>query len=227
MQLTPEQIEQIKTIAQSNPTEETCGYILDGLVVQCRNVADDRRNTFKVRSPDEATCIWHSHINGSDDFSASDIKASKELEKPYFLYCVGSEITQYFDPTVTAPYLGRTFHWSWQNCYTLFQDYYRQELGIELPDFYLKSPRSFLFGSVGYLEELPKHRFRRLDVDEQPLKNDVVLAYEGTPQPNHVAIVMEPESGKVLHHLRFELSRYTVYNLSQIGKNIHSIWRYC
>lgn len=226
MKPTQAQVCEIINIAEANPTEEVCGYIVSDRVVQCENLAERRDRSFQLRAPDEVSCIWHSHIDGSTDFSVSDIKASKELEVPYFVYCVGAGLTHYFDPKHTAPFIGREFHWSWMNCYTLFQDYYRQELGVELPDFYLSAPTSFRYQSVGYLEELPKHGFRMVDRFEAIQRHDVVLAYEGMRIANHVAIVIDPASGTVLHHLANQLSGFALYDLSPKSKNIHSIWRH-
>lgn len=217
------QIDEIIEIAEANPTQEVCGYVLGDRLIQCQNLADDPKEEFKLSAPDEASCVWHSHVNGTIDFSVADIKASKWESHPYFLYCVGTGRTQYFDPNYTAPYLGREFHWSWQNCYTLFQDYYRKELQIELPDFYLRSPDSYRYESVGYIEELPRHGFRQLSEDETIARNDVILMYMGTAIANHIAIMQDPDKGIILHHLVDRLSGLSTFRRR---KDVHSVWRH-
>lgn len=224
MQPNQRQLEQIKSIAIANPTIEVCGQILDGEVIECANLSPHPDRHFEFLVDDRASLVWHSHCNGNDDFSIDDIVASKELEKPYFLYCVQTGETRYFNPIDRPSYCGRSFHWAWQNCYTLIQDYYKQELGLAMDNFYLRSPESYLYEDVGYVENLPSQGFRRLERGEAIRKNDLLLGYEGLNFPNHTAIAIDPAEGKILHHLPNRLSGFGKCGHGR-SKDTHSIWR--
>lgn len=218
------QIEQIKSIAIANPTIEVCGQILNGEVIECANLAEIPSERFDFLVDDRASLVWHSHCNGNDDFSIDDIVASKEVEIPYFLYCVQTGETRYFNPIDRPSYCGRSFHWAWQNCYTLIQDYYKQELGLAMDDFYLRSPESYLYEDVGYVENLPSQGFRRLERGEAIEKHDLILGYGGLTFPNHAAIMVDPAAGKILHQPIKRLSGFSVYG-SRRSKDTHSVWR--
>lgn len=223
MKPTPAQVHQIVALAELTPHEEVCGYILNGEVVQVPNLVNDPRAGFRVEHPLSASCVWHSHIEGDGDFSVEDIKAAKESLTPYFLYCVKTKKTQYFDPNHTPSYLGREFHPNWQNCYTLMQDWYRQELKVELPDYYLRYPNAYEHEDVGYSAELPKNGFREVRDDEEIRRHDVVLMYEGCPYRNHVAIVTNPDKNEIIHHLFGHLSRPGIFGRARRDKA--QIWR--
>lgn len=223
MRPTSEQIEEIKIIATTSPKEEMCGWIANGRVAIGQNLADFRKLDFELAFPDDATCIWHSHLE-EPDFSDADIKASKWCGKPYFLFCVQNQATQYFDPNDIPPYLGREFHWAWQNCYVLMQDYYKQELKIELPDFYLSSPDSYLYESVGFVDQLPKNQFREIRDPSEVQQHDVFLSYEGTPFPNHISILVDPVQNTIIHHLVGQFSKPD--RCRPLGRRGTTAWRH-
>lgn len=230
MLLTPKIRAHIRDHALEFPGKEVCGAIgNDGVPVRWQNHAFNEQTGFLTPSfnPDAMMAIYHSHPEGqSNDFSVKDIKASRALSMPMVLFHVPSENFKVYNPNVIEPYIGREWNWVYRNCYTLMQDYFKQELDVELPDFYLESPRAWLRGkSVGYIENLPKHGFRRIAEGEAIRKHDVILMWKDSTIANHVAIVVDPNQNKIIEHLENMLSHPTVYN-GQMLKQTHSVWRW-
>jgi len=221
--------EHIRNHALEFPDKEVCGAILkDGTPIRWKNYAANEATGFLTPSFDPGTiaAIYHSHPDGQgDDFSVKDIKASRALGKPFILFYVPTQIFRFYDPNKIEPYLGREWNWVYRNCYTLVQDYYKQELGIVLNDYYLESPRSWLRKSVGYVENFQKEGFRRLREDESIQKHDVILLWQQSKFPNHAAIVVDPNKNHILEHLENRLSHLTIYG-GQLIKQTHSVLRW-
>jgi cell wall-associated NlpC family hydrolase len=237
MHPTPAIIKEIRQLASASPSAEICGFVIDDKVVlpvenqhpdAASGAGISHKDFAKASSQGIITAIYHSHVEeGDEDFSILDIKSSRLLKTPYIL-CTKLLRIRYYDPCEILPYLGREWSWSSTNCYSLFQDYYKQELGIVLPDFYLKSPRAWEVGDVGYLENLPLNGFRRLDKNEPLQAHDVILMYviHGLHKyPAHVAILTDPETGRFIHHWADQLSKPEIYG-GDFEKRTHSVWRH-
>lgn len=220
-------LNEIKAYAIAHPDRETCGYITaNNEVIQAMNLAMNDREAFALDVPTTSIAVWHSHVNGNNDFSIDDIKAAKSFGMPWILYHLPTNHFRIYDPNTIEPYIDRPWSWVYRNCFTLFQDWYKKELAIEIPDFYLSSHTAWESEDVGYTENFPKQGFARLPESEPLKKHDVILMSIGkTRAPNHVAIVVDPD-GKILHHLAERLSTIDVYG-GLWQKSTHSVWRHC
>lgn len=119
-------------------------------------------------------------------------------------------------------YLGRQFVYGVTDCYTLFRDFYKDELGIELPNF-ARYEGWWNDGLNLYADNMPKHGFYLLPQGEELIYGDVILVCLCSPVPSHSAIYIG--ENKILHHVQDHLSCISPYR--GIFKNCTaSIWRH-
>jgi len=212
----------IKALALANPTKEICGYaILDsGLVMPCDNVATDKAKAFRIDSETHLemieaysdAIIYHSHVTDSVPaiLSEADILASKALNIPYLVYHVDFDEWDYYDPSSLDSYpllpnphpidsvefyLGKRWSWERFDCYTLFRNFYRGVLGIQLKDFSRKGGEESIASPDWnqYVDNYQSQGFRKLEPNA-PLQNyDVLLMCLVGNQIHHAAIVVDAQ----------------------------------
>ena len=121
-----------------------------------------------------------------------------------------------------SKYVGRRFEYGITDCYTLFRDFYKNEFGIDLPNF----ARYDGWQNDGlnlYADNMPKHGFYLLGQGEQLMYGDVILVCLYSPVPCHAAIYIG--ENKILHHVQDHLSSISPYR--GVFKNCTaSIWRH-
>ena len=212
----------IQDLAMTNPMEEVCGYavLASGLVLPCENVAEDKAKTFGIdpethletmeRHSD--AIIYHSHVTDAVPaiLSEADILASKALNIPYLVYHVDFAEWDYYDPSNLDPYplvenphpidsvefyLGKRWCWERFDCYTLFRNFYRGVLGIQLKDFSRKGGEESIASPDWnqYVDNYESQGFRKLEPNA-PLQNyDVLLMNLVGNQIHHAAIVVDAQ----------------------------------
>lgn len=235
MQVSQSEIAAIRQHAAEFPTQEVCGFLLDsGQVLRAHNVHQCPETDFAIwdgqfiaaNDRGAIAAIYHSHVNSNDAFSVPDIKACRQVQIPYILCHTPTLRIRVYDPNEIQPYEGREWGWCWNNCFTLFQDYYKRELGVMLPDFYSPYDRSWLREDMGYTRHLPLNGFRRLELNEVIATHDVALMTLGLRYPNHVGVIVDAVQNKILHHCADQPSEITVYAPgNDYWKSTHSIWR--
>ena len=212
----------IKALALANPTKEICGYaVLDsGFVLPCENVAEDKARTFRIDPETHletietypTAIIYHSHVTDAvpSTLSEADILASKALNIPYVVYHVDFDEWDYFDPSSLDPYplvenphspksvefyLGHRWQWERFDCYTLFRNFYRGVLGIQLKDFSRKGGEESIVSSDWnqYVDNFESQGFRKVETGE-PIQNyDVLLMCLVGNQIHHAAIIVDAQ----------------------------------
>ena len=103
--------------------------------------------------------------------------------------------------------MGRSFHHGVLDCYSLARDYYRREVGIEIPDmareasWWLKGQNLYVenFAAFGFVEIEPKDLRR----------HDALLMQVGSPVINHAAVYIG--DNMILQHCAGRLSSRDVY----------------
>ena len=210
------------------PTE-CCGFVLriDGCDVYrpARNAAQSRRDHFVIHPEDRATAeddgeivaIVHSHPQYAATPSEADrvMCEISDLEwhivhvsrDPDTLVVSTGEIVSFRPSGYVAPLRGRSFSHGVLDCYTLIQDYYKRELGIELPHF----ERDDLWWEKGqnlYLDNLKAAGFEPIEGPMQ--QNDVIIMQVRAKVPNHAGVYMG--NGLILHHVMDRLSTLDVYD---------------
>lgn len=210
---------------------ESCGVVVvikrKEKYVPCRNVADDPKNDFMIHSQDWAdaeetgriTMIIHSHPDSGPHPTESDKLGCENSQLPWCILAVhGDPATPERAPEVVnsleftpsgykAPLRGREFIFGIQDCYTLVQDFYDREMGIQLPDFERKD-KFWERGEDLYMDNFAAAGFASIPAPSQ--KGDLILMSIKSEIVNHAAIWLG-EIDHMLHHPYEHLSEKTVY----------------
>lgn len=206
-----------KEYAKAHSPNESCAvlYIDQGVeeILLCKNIAIDKKRNFIIdpldyevaESKGQVVAIIHSHM-GAPIPSQIDLVSCETTNLPWFIYSVNLDSWHEFKPSgYKAPLVGRQFHFGVLDCFTLVRDYYKEELGIFLPDFERTNESIFKKESL-YEKHFESYGFKRV---EDLQKNDVILMQIGYKNPSHAAIYLG--DSLMLHHLRNKLSSRDVY----------------
>lgn len=232
----------IERHALADYPREACGLILAAgdkqKYVRCRNAAENGQD-FKLPAEDYATAedqgqvlaVVHSHIDRDAQPTEADLVSCEATGLPWHIVAVGQDAGEdapaiigwhSFKPTgYQAPLVGRTFHHGQIDCYTLIQDFYDRELGIEIPDFerpdnWWDDPQN---GEL-YLDNFEKAGFVQADTD--PQYGDVILMQYRSERTNHGGVYLgnrdlksqpglHPVPDALLHHAMPRLSERVLY----------------
>lgn len=137
--LTTTQRQQIQEYAAKKPTEETCGFVLQGgAVIEVENVSKTPETHFEIGPSDYLHAdiagiegVWHTHLE-LDGFSPLDQQVLAGDSLPWAVYCLKSGKFHQCNPNAPAPLLGRPFCFGVYDCYSLVTDKLA-ELGVQLP----------------------------------------------------------------------------------------------
>lgn len=210
---------------------ECCGILyqengtLELKALRCKNIAENKRVMFSVDPSDylkasnsgEIVSFYHSHVNSSN-FSDYDKVQSEHHEIKFIMYSLKDQKFREYEPKgIESFYIGRDFCLGKNDCYTLGRDYYKKELGVDLPekernfeyistnpnwylDFFEKDSRGFkkvLEGPVTNISALKKH-------------DAILMKCYGKKNPSHGAIYVDNDM--ILHHQINCYSRIEEYN---------------
>ena len=194
---------------------ESCGLII---IVKgrkrykpCRNIATGLH--FAIHPEDYADAedagvidtVVHSHPNLSPLPSPADLIGCEQSGLKWLIVSYPNGNTHEFKPTgYVLPLYGRSFQHGSIDCYTFIRDYYKQELGVYIPD-YQRQDEWWLNENL-YLDNFGAEGFRQVD-ELQP--HDVILMTAGSQVPNHGAIYLG--DNKIGHHQTNRLSSKDVY----------------
>lgn len=198
---------------------ECCGLITvvrgKERYVPCRNIAENDQD-FIIHPADyadaedagEVTAIVHSHCNRSPQPTQVDLVECEKHGKPWVIMSWPTGIVYTFEPTgYKADLVGREYHHGVLDCYELCRDYYKEKLGISLPDF----PREdewWLKGQNHYLDHFEENGFVKVDPNTMRT-HDGILMQVASPTPNHAAVYIG--DNQILQHVRDRLSSRDIY----------------
>lgn len=154
----------------------------------------------------EIIFIVHSHPNETSRPSPLDEALCEESGLPWVIISWPEGDVRIIAPTGDVPIIGRHFvHGVW-DCYGLIRDWYKQERGIELPNF-KRTDEWWLRGENLYRLHYAEAGF----VAHKTLLQigDVILMQYQAPEDNHAGIYMG--DGLMLHHLYGQTSRLVPY----------------
>lgn len=205
--------------AKSEFPREMCGLVVlrkgRESYFPCRNDAQSSEH-FILNPEDyaaaedkgEITAIIHSHPNASANPSEADRVSCEASGVVWHIVGLPSEVWKDVVPCgYKAPMVGREFHYGVTDCFTLVQDWYRDELGIQLDrvpsvDGWWKKNENF------YVEKFDDTGlFEKVTGDLQ--RGDVILMNIGSDVANHTALYLG--DGVMLHHLYGRLSTREIY----------------
>lgn len=151
--------------------------------------------------------VVHSHPNASANPSMADRYQCEKSGLPWLVMGWPSGVIKEVAPEGwQAPYVGREFAHGVLDCYTLIQDWYQRELGLELPHFE-RADDWWVAGQDLYMANFQAAGFVRVEGPLQP--HDVVLMQVKSKVANHGAVYLGDD--KLLHHLHSRLSCHDIY----------------
>lgn len=219
----------IRRIAKTRYPKECCGLLLTTAsgeveIFEGQNQASvphegfvlDVVSTLAGNSQEQATAVFHSHVDNRAEPSDLDRRSCFEFGIPWLIYCVPLDTFRWLQPwECELPLLGRAFHWGVLDCYTLVRDAYKAR-GVILPDY----PRLGLMDALGK-EDWDQFRserwieagFESLELGSRLRKYDVIAmdVYNRPGIATHVALFWDEEKGSMIHHVMNRLSEPQVY----------------
>ena len=197
--------------------KEAVGFVIGGEYVRVENIHPKPELEFETSLAswrDDIQAIIHSHTNGFDAPTASDIQGQIDTGKPWGLITL-DETGQlkkdlfFWGPGVEVPLIGR----EWRSgptgtdnqgdCYAIIKDFYETEMGIQLKEF-PRDEDSFDKGENLYVEGFSQTGFKTISHLELQ-RGDVILMQINSKVTNHGAVYLG--NGEILHHLQNRLSR--------------------
>ena len=217
----PSTIVAIQKHAAREYPRESCGVIIANRFgkeqyVECRNLAPgkdhfimDGRDYAAAEMAGDIIAIVHSHPNVSATPSQADLVECERSKLPWVIVNWPTGQIHEFKPTgYKAPLVGRQFVHGILDCYTLVRDYFREELGIDIPDFE-RSDGWWHKGENLYVRNYQKAGFFQVR-QEDLKKHDVIIMQVASPKdPNHAAIYIG--NNMILHHVMRRISCRTTY----------------
>ena len=205
---------QIKQHALEVPNEECCGLILNNCILKANNVSANKNNSFMIHPKDylraekisEIVGFYHSHSEGSDEFSELDIKHSNHNKLPLVMYHVPTDkfkIHDNFDDNYSKyqKYLGIKFGYNNADCLTLVEEFYTNEFQINLPK--ITRNQNWFIDTPNILEENIEN-FGFLKINERPKFGDVFVS------PRHLMIYIG--RNQILHNMLNSYSHIALYD---------------
>ncbi len=197
----------IRAHATDSHPNECCGLIVakgqKQEAVRCRNLSKDPRHNFLMSPEDyreaekrgEVLMSYHSHHYEPPIATMADKTSAEKNELPCLICSWPADTWEIYTPTGwRAELKGRPFIYGVLDCYTLFQDYYREKLGVELPDIF-RDEDWIKRGENLYLDNLEKNGFMKVNDLRQ---HDAVVMQLDAKVPNHIAVYLG--DGMILHH---------------------------
>jgi proteasome lid subunit RPN8/RPN11 len=216
--------------------DESVGIIVDGKYIAIENAHKDPLNNFKihpdilVKYANKIQAVIHSHPleNHPGHPSEADMTTQLKWNIPFGIQLINESgagnILWFGDQIPTADLVGRPYIFGVYDCFSIWRDYYRIELSINIPEI----PRSDYFWKDG--EDLYRKHATNLgfvEVDPNNMqKHDVVLIKLRARVPNHAILYLGGDSG--LHHMPFKLScNETISRYINPNKEMFdSVWRF-
>jgi proteasome lid subunit RPN8/RPN11 len=216
--------------------EESVGIVVDNEYLALKNSAKDPINHFKVLPQDlikysgRISGVIHSHVleNSPGHPSLSDQETQIAWGIPFGIQLINragpGNIIWFGDTLPVAEYTGRPYIYGVYDCFSIFRDYYRTELGITMPEF----PRADGFWHTSeemYLNNTSAAGFYQITLKElQPA--DIILIKLRSKIVNHAILYIEGDTG--LHHMPMRTSAFDTVSkyIAPSRAMFHSVWRH-
>lgn len=171
----------------------------DRFVLDPQAWADAEDAGAKVRA------VVHSHPHASANPSMADRAMCEASGVPWLIVGWPSGQVMQIDPCGwSAPLAGREFAFGVLDCYTLVQDVYRREFGVELPDF-AREDQFWERGEHLYRDGLERAGFAVVEGAEPQAGDGLLMRIGSREVDNHAAVYLG--EGMMLHHLYGQPSR--------------------
>lgn len=238
--LTTEQIEAIKEHTLSCYPEEACGCITSTGFIPMKNVAQNKKVSFKMdmleyRKLTDVIAIYHSHVREPEVSyfkleaydprtpSLADKTTSDATGKPFLISATDGENVMpclQYPRDQYAQLFGREFAFYINDCLTLMIDYYLQKYNIVIKE------HDATFDWYNDLEQ-PYYEtyyrdwgFYEIPITSAEVGDVVLMSIRGTA--NHLGVLVE--DSQVLHHMVSQPSCLTT--LARLESFIYKIIRH-
>lgn len=197
-----------------NYPNESCGFILeDDTIIFCANISETPEKSFKINPVDyikfagKLKYIFHSHCIDARASrhldprtpSVADMKGQQVSGVPWLIFATEGWVVS--EPiklprTPSKDYMERPFIWFINDCYTLVQDYYKFELGIELKAYILHDYTQIRKTDKVFDEFIADYGFQEFHSIDGLQNGDLFIIDNSGFTENHLAIYHE---GYLLH----------------------------
>jgi len=193
---------------------EMCGVLIEEDFIPLANVSTNPEDSFKFASSSlipytgKIKAIVHSHcrnikypeILDTRTPSVADLQNQKKTGVPWLIITTeGFTVSEplEFPRIPNNNYIGRPFIWFVNDCYSIVQDWYKFELGIDLPDHKaLIDYKDLTHSSNLFLEHLEEYKFTKLVQIQDIQEGDILILNFKGRMGNHLGIYT---NGEVLH----------------------------
>lgn len=176
----------------------------DGEFFLVQNIAENKELSFEM-PPEvmlaEPDMILHSHTVGHRVFepghnpkspSAADLQGQLMTAVEWGIVVTDGQTCEppvlWGNPERRPPLLGREFIYNAQDCFSLAQDWYYQEMGKVLPNF-VRDPFWHEDGKNYIVEQFENYGFKQIDLAELQYGDALVYCIR-SPIPRHIGIYL-------------------------------------
>lgn len=217
--------------------EESVGIVVDGEYIALENTHEDPENHFKI-DPDvlaeyayQIEAVIHSHnlqIHRPQP-SQKDMETQMEWGIPFGIQLINESgpgnIIWFGDQLETADLEARPYVFGVYDCFSIWRDYYKLELGIDLPDV-PRDENFYLNGQNLYEDHAAEFGFQKVPFEDLQPNDIILLRIRSKDIPNHGIVYLGGDQG--LHHMPFKASARESINryIRKESPMYHSVWRY-
>lgn len=209
--MTPDLLLAAQIHASEEYPGESCGVIVGTpagpFYHPCRNISQlpdecvwNPRDLARAEDDGELLGYVHSHPDAPAVPSLEDKRGCEASGRPWWIISQPGGHWRRIDPFRGLE--GRPFVFGVDDCYSLVRDWYREALGLTLPDF-VRRPYFWDEGETPHLDNLQRAGFELVHDDLRI--GDVLLLKIKSQTPNHCGVYVG--RGDILHHLPGRLSR--------------------
>ena len=180
--------QKIKTIALKT-NNEICGFIIKNQIFPCKNQSPNPNYHFSISPLDylrasylgKLEIIYHSHTK-NPEFSEFDKINLYNQKLRGLIYCKEKDCFKVFLPeSYNNKYVGRVFEIGVSDCLSLVAGYYKEELGITLPN--IKRKEGLYKQNKNIVKENTPANFKQISF-ENAGKNDLLVFYRLGKRPS-------------------------------------------
>lgn len=200
--------------AKTSPSREICGLVVlkkrKKLYVPCRNISITN-SEFEIHPEDYASAeesgeiiaVVHSHPVTNPNPSQADLVGIEQTNLPWVIVNPNTEQFTVTEPSgYVQPYVGREFVHGVNDCYSIWRDFYKHELNIEMANYY-RQDKWWLKGDDLYTDNYTQAGMVQIDFKELEY-GDILLMKVASPVLNHCAVYLG--NNIILHHVMGRLS---------------------
>lgn len=216
---------------------ESVGIVVNDEYVALENTHENPENHFRI-APEvlveyegQIQSVIHSHNVDKHPGhpSEADIATQMQWNIPFGIQLINSQgpgnIIWYGDQLPTAELLARPYVFGVYDCFSIWRDYYRIELGISLPNI-PRDENFYLNGQNLYVNNAKSFGFEQVDNDDLQENDIILLRIRSKEIPNHGVVFLGGDQG--LHHMPYKASARESVNryIRKESPMFHSVWRY-